>query len=98
MQKNGIFLNLEISTSIEDKHDNNQLRSKEKNKLIYSSIEMYQFLFLNIIYYSCPEKAIFKKEGFTVESKCIKNLGTGDALTAAIDPNDIEVYQYLILN
>ena len=48
--------------------------------------------------YNIPSQssnAVFKKEGFAVGSKCIKKLSTGEALTYIIDPNDLEIGDFL---
>ena len=37
------------------------------------------------------DQAIFKKDGFIVDNKGVKNIHTGEALTKAIEPNQLEV-------
>ena len=41
MIKKRTSLNIEISTSLDDKNKNDNVNSKDKNILSYSSIEMY---------------------------------------------------------
>ena len=42
------------------------------------------------------DQVIFKKDGFIVDNKGVKSIHTGEALTQAIDPNQLEVNINLI--
>ena len=37
------------------------------------------------------DQVIFKKDGFIVDNKGVKSIHTGEALTQAIDPSQLEV-------
>ena len=78
-------LQLDMSTSIEDKSKIEQGRQNKDNKntLNYTSIEIGL------------ESVIFKNENFSVGSKCIKNTSTGERLTCVIEPNDLEYGDFI---
>lgn len=65
-------------------------------KVVHQSncISLIKYIF-NLYNNSQNSKAIFKEEGIGIDSKCIKRLRTGEALTHIVNPGDIEIGDFL---
>lgn len=78
-------IGLQIDTSLSQDKSNNKIGSSKDNALSYSSIEIK------------ASRAVFKKDGFTVDGQCIKKIDTNEILTKVINPEDLEVKLYILL-